>query len=165
MVILIYAILSIILGMLLHVFFWKLFRFRSKVALLSFFLFSPIVVIGVGVFFNFELVFWSDRILVIGCSILIGLAYVITTPAFESSSPTMSILLLIRSSIDGCSRNDLLNCIGDDDFILHRLDELQRGGFVARSKNNKYTLTSDGKKYLMFFTFYSRLSGFNKVGG
>jgi hypothetical protein len=149
---------------LLHLLIWriKLPKIRQTKILLEIFyvvLFSAFFIFSLLQTFNltnYLHIFLSYTALV--------LAYIVTYSAVEVDSPSLVMINYIaKKDQEGLPKEEFDRLMTDDLLILPRLRDLLSEGLVSLDQN-KYKLTSKGRRIIKIFLFYRYLLALGKGG-
>jgi hypothetical protein len=148
----------------LHILIWRVWRPKNdlKGLLLVFFLVPGGVVLGaqVGILFNslVPVCFDSDLPAVIVLCYSLGLAYVMSYPAAQASSPSLDIILTASKVPEGVRVEDLNSLFQEKTLLAPRFQNLIDSG-LAYERSHVLHLTWQGLVLARFFRFFRRLLG------
>jgi hypothetical protein len=158
------GIVSFLVCYVLHIIFWNRTRGRRNIALLLtvFFIF-PLAGFLVGWGFG------GSRFILVGLipvvvHVLTAANYVAIYPAFEASSPTVTLLDLLHRFPGGLTLGEIEERIGGKTLVHDRVQELVGARFITPGENSP-GLTWRGNLLASIFVFYRRLLGLSPGGG
>jgi hypothetical protein len=108
---------------------------------------------------------WAEAVYVVALYGALGLTYLLTYTAIEGDSPTLSLAYFIaQGGAAGRSDAELRDFIAARPFVVSRLAQLERGGFVVR-EGDRLELAQKSTLVLDAGEFYRRLMGRRTRGG
>ncbi len=169
-----YGIILIAITFFLHIFIWKIHQPVHQKSILIF-LFSIILIFGLGILFYFR-----QHIHLLGIKppqefygylqifvffISISLAYMVTYSALEADSPSLVMIMTIANSgSEGLPQKTFEEKINNDTLIIPRLKDALSEKLVCLSED-KYNLTPKGRILANIFMIYRKIIRRERKGG
>jgi hypothetical protein len=89
---------------------------------------------------------------------LLAANYIAIYPAFQASSPTISILAFLWREKRTIPETDLVKLFATEDVMGNRMEDLATSGLVKK-EDEKLSLSSKGRLLATFFIFYRKALG------
>lgn len=164
MQVLLLSVLTITLGLFIHLVWWKIKIPKShKKAILILFIVLSLIVsllcLGLKIFSFIESILFL--IFIFG---FVG-SYLISYTLIETDGPTFLILMALDRVADrGLSSEEFKLFVTDDMFVFHRIEGLLESGLMVIDGEN-YIITDKGKKSLKIYNIPRRILGIKNLGG
>ena len=150
------GLISFVLCWCAHALLWRNFPPRRTLgSLMVIFLFVPSVFFFSFSFFSVSI---SELLAPWLLSILLGVNYIAAYPAIENKSPSLHILLVLKSSPGGLRAHEIQEFITKDLSLSEKWGALKQSKLIKESGRQR-TLTWRGKLLAYFFIFFRRSLG------
>lgn len=154
------GILIFLLSMAVHVAVWRIVRPRSYFkALPAVFLGTPAAVFVLLVFLGPPLLGPAEWAAVFLMDLSLASAYIMSYPAIQAKSPSITIILRIDEAMPGgLAEDELGSCFTGGDLVGDRVADLVGSGFAVKS-GTRCEITPRGRTLLAPFVILRRLLG------
>ena len=159
MKVLYYASLTFFSALFVHLVIWKICLPKKNRPVVLVSIFFWVLVLGITMLMNF-----SQRIdyIVLYCSLAV--AYILSYPAMEASSPSLAITYNIaKASKAGLAKAELYKILTDETLVVARINDLVSDGLIY-VESQRYFLTSKGLFLARLFVGFRKLLNLPKGG-
>ncbi len=160
-----YDLLLLVIAFSLHLIIWKI-RLPKKQVTVILEIFSFVLILGTISLFEFPgFIKWnllsSDNFFEIGQFILLFIsvtaAYIVSYPAIEADSPTLTIIKAVsEAGSEGLDKDRLDRMMNDDLLVIPRMKDMVSDEMVY-SDGKRYKLTPKGFAMARVFLFYRNI--------
>lgn len=154
-----YGIITFFAALLVHSIIWRIWLPRRNRAAILANIFFWALVIGIVVLKDFQ-----GRLdyIVLYCSL--AAAYIVSYPAMEAGSPSLTIVSNIaKAGKSGLDKNEIYNAMTDETLVIARITDLLNDGLI-RASSDKYILTLKGRLLADVFAWFRKLLNAPKGG-